>query len=90
MRNIFGLFYDTSLLDAKTVFQLLKLKGITFREYTIPEVQEYAQKAEGGHEPLPESLFWLLMTGDFPSINSLTIFSQGRVRRYLTRMERSW
>lgn len=28
MRNIFGLFYDTSLLDSKT--------GITFRDYSIP------------------------------------------------------
>ncbi|KAM3139549.1 hypothetical protein pb186bvf_008385 [Paramecium bursaria] len=61
MRNIFGLFYDTSLLDAKT--------GITFRDYSIPEIQEYLQKAEGGHEPLPEALFWLLCTGEFPTNN---------------------
>jgi len=40
MRNIFGLFYDTSLLDPRT--------GITFREYAIPEIQEYLQKANGG------------------------------------------
>lgn len=59
MRNIFGLFYDTSLLDSKT--------GITFRDYSIPELSEYLQKAEGGHEPLPEALFWLLCTGEFPS-----------------------
>ncbi|CAD8144321.1 unnamed protein product [Paramecium octaurelia] len=59
MRNVFGLFYDASLLDAKT--------GITMRDYNIPELQEYLQKAENGHEPLPEALFWLLCTGDFPS-----------------------
>ncbi|CAK90723.1 unnamed protein product (macronuclear) [Paramecium tetraurelia] len=59
MRNVFGLFYDISLLDSKT--------GITFRDYNIPEIQEYLQKAKNGNEPLPEALFWLLLTGDFPS-----------------------
>lgn len=33
MRNVFGLFYDASLLDSKT--------GITMRDYNIPELQEY-------------------------------------------------
>jgi len=38
------------------------------RDYNIPELQEYLQKAENGFEPLPEALFWLLLTGDFPCI----------------------
>jgi citrate synthase len=59
MRNIFGLFYDTSLLDSKT--------GITYRDYSIPEISEYIQKADKGHEPLPEGVFWLLCTGEFPT-----------------------
>ena len=33
MRNIFGIFYDCSLLDSKT--------GITFRDYTIPDLKEH-------------------------------------------------
>lgn len=37
MRDIFGLLYDTSLLDAKT--------GITFRGYSIPELSEFLPKA---------------------------------------------
>lgn len=59
MRGVKGLFYDGSLLDPQS--------GITFREYNIPDVQEYLHKADGGNEPLPESLYWLLMTGEFPS-----------------------
>ena len=33
----------------------------------IPECQEVLPKAEGGSEPLPEGLFWLLLTGEVPS-----------------------
>ena len=44
------------------------LQGIRFRGYTIPECQELLPKAPGGgEEPLPEGLFWLLMTGEIPS-----------------------
>jgi citrate synthase len=32
MRSMMGLFYDASLLDAQT--------GITFRDYTIPDIQK--------------------------------------------------
>ena len=41
--------------------------GIRFRGYTIPECQELLPKAPGGQEPLPEGLFWLLLTGDIPT-----------------------
>jgi citrate synthase len=34
---------------------------------TIPECQDKLPSAEGGEEPLPEGLFWLLMTGEIPS-----------------------
>ena len=33
----------------------------------IPECQELLPKAPGGQEPLPEGLFWLLLTGEVPS-----------------------
>eukprot|EP00092_Neocalanus_flemingeri_P008260 GFUD01008906.1.p1 GENE.GFUD01008906.1~~GFUD01008906.1.p1 ORF type:complete len:469 (-),score=114.42 GFUD01008906.1:267-1673(-) len=59
MRSMKGLVTETSVLDAD--------EGIRFRGYTIPECQELLPKAPGGQEPLPEGLFWLLVTGDIPS-----------------------
>ncbi|ORY52970.1 citrate synthase [Rhizoclosmatium globosum] len=52
MRGIKGLIWETSVLDAE--------EGIRFRNLTIPECQKLLPKAEGGSEPLPEGLFWLL------------------------------
>merc|ERR1712183_217967 len=59
MRGMKGLVTETSVLDAD--------EGIRFRGYTIPECQELLPKAPGGEEPLPEGLFWLLLTGQIPS-----------------------
>lgn len=59
MRGIKGLVTETSVLDAE--------EGIRFRGYTIPECQELLPAAEGGSEPLPEGLFWLLCTGEIPT-----------------------
>jgi citrate synthase len=54
-----GLVTETSVLDTE--------EGIRFRGYTIPECQELLPKAPGGQEPLPEGLFWLLLTGEIPT-----------------------
>merc|ERR1712154_668177 len=59
MRGMKGLVTETSVLDAD--------EGIRFHGYTIPECQELLPKAPGGQEPLPEGLFWLLLTGDIPT-----------------------
>jgi len=59
MRGITGLVTETSLLDAQ--------EGIRFRGYTIPELQEKLPKAEGGQEPLPEGLFYLMLLGELPT-----------------------
>src|SRR5947199_4872080 len=59
MRGITGLVTETSLLDAQD--------GIRFRGYSIPELREKLPKAKGGHEPLPEGLFYLMLVGDLPS-----------------------
>ena len=59
MRGITGLVTETSLLDAQ--------EGIRFRGYTIPELQEKLPKAEGGNEPLPEGLFYLMLLGELPT-----------------------
>ena len=42
-------------------------EGIRFRGKTIPECQAELPKAPGGSEPLPEGLFWLLLTGEIPT-----------------------
>ncbi|KAK3753302.1 hypothetical protein QZH41_015245 [Actinostola sp. cb2023] len=59
MRGITGLVTETSHLDPN--------EGIEFRGYTIPQCQELLPKADGGEEPLPEGLFWLLITGEIPT-----------------------
>lgn len=59
MRGIKGLVCETSVLDPD--------EGIRFRGYSIPECQKLLPKAKGGQEPLPEGLFWLLITGDVPN-----------------------
>jgi len=59
MRGITGLVTETSLLDAN--------EGIRFRGYTIPELQEKLPKAQGGSEPLPEGLFYLMLVGELPT-----------------------
>ncbi|CAF2986344.1 unnamed protein product [Rotaria sp. Silwood2] len=59
MRGIKGLVYETSLLDPN--------EGIRFRGKTITECQKELPKAKGGEEPLPEGLFWLLVTSQIPT-----------------------
>jgi len=59
MRGIKGLVCETSVLDAD--------EGIRFRGYSIPECQKLLPKAPGGAEPMPEGIFWLLITGDIPT-----------------------
>ncbi|MBD0299234.1 MAG: citrate (Si)-synthase, partial [Nitrososphaera sp.] len=59
MRGMTGLVSETSLLDAQ--------EGIRFRGYSIPQLQEKLPKADGGSEPLPEGLFYLMLVGDMPT-----------------------
>lgn len=71
MRGIKGLVTETSVLDAD--------EGIRFRNYSIPECQEILPKAHGGgEEPLPEGLFWLLVTGDVPTQEQVDAVSKVR------------
>ena len=59
MRGVTGLTYEPSLLDP--------VEGIRFRGLSIPECQEQLPKALGGTEPLPEAMWWLLLTGEVPT-----------------------
>jgi len=51
-------------------------EGIRFRGKSIPECQELLPKAPGGSEPLPEALFWLLVTGEIPTHDQVTELSK--------------
>merc|ERR1719461_2578968 len=59
MRGMKAMVYETSVLDPDD--------GIKFRGHTIPDLQRDLPAATPGGEPLPEGLFWLLMTGDIPT-----------------------
>ncbi len=63
MRGITGIVSETSLLDAQ--------EGIRFRGYSIPELQVKLPKAEGGSEPLPEGLFYLMLVGTLPTAHNV-------------------
>lgn len=67
MRGITGMVYETSLLDSQ--------EGIRFRGYSIPELQQKLPKAKGGQEPLPEGLFYLLLTGELPTEQDVAALS---------------
>jgi citrate synthase len=66
--NIQGLIWEGSVLDAD--------EGIRFRNLTIPECQEKLPTAPGGTEPLPEGLFWLLLTGEVPTADQVKGLSE--------------
>jgi len=73
MRGIPGLITETSLLDSN--------EGIRFRGFSIPELREKLPKIEGGNEPLPEGLFYLMLTGDVPSKDDVEHISATWARR---------
>jgi len=59
MRSVKCMVWETSTLDP--------IEGIRFRGFTIPELREKLPKAPGGEEPLPEGIFYLLLTGELPT-----------------------
>ena len=75
MRGLPALIWDGSVLDAGSSLSffpppfahLVPDEGIRFRGKTIPECQQLLPRAPGGSEPLPEGLFWLLLTGEVPT-----------------------
>lgn len=68
MRGIKGLIWEGSVLDP--------VEGIRFRNYTIPELQKLLPHAPDGTEPLPEGLFWLLVTGEVPTYEQVKALSE--------------
>eukprot|EP00494_Astrolonche_serrata_P030203 UN30470 len=60
MRGVKCMVTETSLLDEN--------EGIRFRGKTIPECQDILPKyGDKGNEPIPEGMFWLLLTGEVPT-----------------------
>lgn len=59
MRGMKSMIWETSELDA--------YEGIRFRGYSIRQLRQALPKAEGGKEPLPEGLFWLMLVGEIPT-----------------------
>uniref|UniRef100_A0A183BRX9 Citrate synthase n=1 Tax=Globodera pallida TaxID=36090 RepID=A0A183BRX9_GLOPA len=68
MRSMKGMVTETSVLDPE--------EGIRFRGYSIPECQQKLPKAQGGEEPLPEGIWWLLCTGDIPDQKQVSAISK--------------
>lgn len=73
MRSMKALVTETSVLDPE--------EGIRFRGYSIPECQKLLPKAKGGEQPLPEGLFWLLVTGDIPNDEQVKALSKAWAHR---------
>jgi citrate synthase len=59
MRGITAMVYETSLLDSE--------EGIRFRGFSLPELQAKLPRAPGGEQPLPEGLFYLMLSGEMPT-----------------------
>ncbi len=59
MRGVKCMVTETSALDPQ--------EGIRFRGYNIPDLQQLLPKAEGDDSPLPEGLYYLLLTGEIPT-----------------------
>ena len=60
--------WEGSVLDAN--------EGIRFHGKTIDECQRDLPKGKSGTEMLPEAMFWLLLTGEMPTISQVRTFSR--------------
>ena len=63
MKGMIGMITETSKLDAE--------EGIRFRGYSIPELREKLPVSKEGPEPLPEGIFYLLLTGEIPTLEDV-------------------
>jgi citrate synthase len=73
MRSLKSMLWDTSSLDPE--------EGIRFRGYNIPQLRELLPRVPDGKEPLPEGLFWLMMTGELPTVEDVRWLSAEWARR---------
>jgi citrate synthase len=57
-RDIKMMVWEPSELDA--------MEGIRFRGYSIAQLKDLLPRGAENREPMPEGLFWLLLTGEIP------------------------
>ena len=60
--------WEGSVLDAN--------EGIRFHGKTIKDCQKVLPKGTSGTEMLPEAMFWLLLTGEVPSVSQTRALSR--------------
>lgn len=60
--------WEGSVLDAN--------EGIRFHGKTIKDCQKELPKGTSGTEMLPEAMFWLLLTGEVPSVSQTRVLSR--------------
>jgi citrate synthase len=73
MRDITSMLWEPSLLDPE--------EGIRFRGFSIPELREKLPRTATGTEPLPEGLFWLMLTGNVPTKEEVKWLTESWMRR---------
>ena len=83
MRGLKAMVWEGSVLDAD--------EGIRFHGRTIKDCQKELPKGTSGTEMLPESMFWLLLTGQVPTTNQVRGLSkewaaQGQLPEHVTKM----
>jgi citrate synthase len=62
------MIWEGSVLDAN--------EGIRFHGKTIKDCQKELPKGTSGTEMLPEAMFWLLLTGEVPSVSQTRVLSR--------------
>ena len=68
MKGVVSLLTCTSKLDP--------IEGIRFRGYSIPELRELLPKYHPEGEPLPEGIFYLMLTGQLPTPEDVSYISE--------------
>lgn len=63
MRDMIGLITETS--------DVHPIEGVRFRGYSIPELQQKMPLLPGTNEPSPESIFYLMLTGELPTLEDI-------------------
>lgn len=75
--------WEGSVLDAN--------EGIRFHGKTIKDCQKELPKGTSGTEMLPEAMFWLLLTGEVPSVSQTRVLSRelaekAQIPKYVSEM----
>ncbi len=73
MKGMVSLLTCTSKLDPE--------EGIRFRGYSIPELKDVLPKIHEDGEPLPEGIFYLMLTGELPTADDVRYISEQWAKR---------